>query len=546
MPNYSAKILNSSISGLSAQQAVIAATANNIANVSTPGYSRRIVNLETRNVNSGSSELNVGDGVNVAGITRMVNAYLERTLKETLSSEAGYEIQSEALNRIQTLFSLDGETQTIGGAMTQFFTAVNDLAVDPSSIELRANVIQRAEDLVSIIQTTYNTIAKVQTECDQRVGIEVDEVNSITAQIASLNATITAREGGSGQVAADERDNREALLNKLAEKIGFNSIELPDGSVTVTLSNGFALVSGSVSRNLSFTHDPSFSSGTLPQSLDGGVLGYVVYDYDPGAGNAHVDLTEGIMNNGGVLGGLLTVRGYADPSNTSPFQATGPLVEIAQRVEAVTRTLLTSVNKSYLGPSDEDTTTPAFFNPSSGDLDGNSPDIYGLFDIDYTGVKDVNGNGLPDDLGLMTAQNYSSILKLNFTDPRRLAAAIDTNAASGSKSFAPGDGRNMQNLADLQNQDLTFAAGSFSLTGTFGEAYNEAVVKVGGLTASAQGNYDNADKYLQTVRGQRDEVSAVSLDEEFSNLIKYQRAYQASARLIRIADQLLEQLVSLI
>lgn len=547
MANYSAKILNSSVSGLTAQQAVIAATANNIANVNTPGYSRRIVNLETRATSNNSAGINVGDGVDVVGITRMANAYIEKILKEAQSDQSGYQIQSDIMKRIEPLFSLDGNNQTIGSTMTAFFTAVNDLSANPASIELRANLIERVNDVVSAISTTYNTIASIQTECDQRISTEVEAVNGLTSQIADLNARIMAREGGSGNVAADERDQREALLNQLSEKIGFNSVELPDGSVTLTLPGGFALVSGATARQLEVTTTPSFAAGTLPPSLGGGTLSYIVYDYDPGAGQAHVDLTQKIMENGGTIGGLLTMRGYNDPAETSAFAATGPLVEIATRVEAITRTLLTTMNVTYRGPN-EDAGLPWKF--STADLDGNGPDVYGLFTFDYGALsQDVNGDGIANDLDLTTGiTNYSSIIQATFSDPRRVAAARDPDIAAALQVFGPGNGGNMEVLAGMQTDNsLTFSAGpAYSFTGTFGDIYDDSVVKVGNLASSAEGNMNAANSYKMTIQGQRDEVSAVSLDEEFSNLIRYQRGYQASARLIRVADQLLELLVNMI
>lgn len=551
MANYGAKIFNSSISGLAAQQAVIAATANNIANVSTPGYSRRVVDLQTRVIANNSAEMSVGDGVDVGGLNRMVDTYLERILKGATTDSANYETQSALLSRLEPLFSLDTSAQTIGNTLNAFFTAVNDLTVNPSSVELRANVITKAEDLVSTLQSTYNSIASLQTECDQRVSTEVESINTLTSQIAALNGQITSREGGTGVIAADERDRREQLMNQLAEKVGFSSTELADGSVTISLPNGFTLVSGSSNKELEVTHkNPSDPvTGTVPSSLSGNALGYVVFNYGSDASPAYLDLTEGIMNGGGELGAVLTVRGYADPANTSPFEATGPLVDMATRVEAISRSLLQNVNMTYLG-RDIGAGPPAAYVPSSRDLNGDPPSSpYGLFDFNFGGVKDVNGNGKPDDLDLVGLKlpNYTSLLQLKTTDPRKLCAADAISDGAGGYTSAPGDATIMQNIAAMQKASITFSnVGGFSLTGTFDEAYNESVIRVGSYASTAKGASSTAEKYLQTVQAQRDEVSAVSLDEEFTNLIRYQKAYSASARLVKVADQLLDQLVSLI
>src|SRR5690606_36601387 len=103
-----------------------------------------------------------------------------------------------------------------------------------------------------------------------------------------------------GNVAADDRDRRDVLLQRLSEKLDFNMLELPDGTVTISLANGFVLVNGNENRELSVTNSPSFANGTLPPSLSGGVLNYIVYDYSGGNGTpAHVDLSNVIKTSGG-------------------------------------------------------------------------------------------------------------------------------------------------------------------------------------------------------------------------------------------------------
>ena len=554
MTNYSSKIFQSSVSGIAAQQAVIAASANNIANVNTPGYTRRVVNLQTRGINDGGTSVNVGDGVDVTGVTRVVNSYLEKLLKTSTSDASNYEVQNEYMSQLEGLFPVDGSRATIGTSMTDFFSAVNDLTQDPSSIELRANVVEKAGDLVSTIKTTYNSIADLQTQADQRAENEIGTINNLSSQIAKLNGLITTKEASSGGVAADDRDQREQLMNELAEKIGFNSIELADGTVSLTLDGGYPLVSGSNSYDLGFTRTPSFTSQNIPKSLSGGTLGYVTYSFASGSGSGEIDITQTIMSGGGELGGLLTVRGYAEPGNTSPFQTTGPLVDIASRVEAVTRSLLTDINQTYLGPN-EDATNPVY-QSSARDIRtdalhpyGYAPDVYGLFDFDYSGVKDVNGNGQPDDLNALspaTISDFSSRLELTFTDPRRFAAAWRLDTSTGDVIYGTGNGKNAEALAAMSTSQISFAAGNYSLTATYDQEYNESVIQAGNYASSASANMTTAKSQLSATQSKRDEVSGVSLDEEFTNLIRYQKAFQASARLIKVADQMLEQIVSML
>jgi flagellar hook-associated protein 1 len=545
MSNYGARILNNSVQALSAQQALIGITANNISNVNTEGYVRRSANLQTRTSRSPAGVGEIGSGVQVGKLQRTTDQYIEKMLQEAAADKSSLEIQKSFLERAEKLFTLSGEGKTIGSSLSQFFTAINDLRANPSSIELRSNLVQKGENLVDTIKNTYNDLARLQEEADARIANELQTVNEITAQIAELNGVVKARESG-GNVAADERDQREKLIAKLSEKISFTKLEVSDGSVQINLSNGFTLVSGTTFRKLDYTETPSFATAT-PPSLAGQKLGYIVYDYDAAATTAHIDLTQILKNDGGgMIGGLLKVRGVNNASNTSAFSADGTIVGLASRVEALTRNLLTTFNNTYLGV-DENSAGPGF-QSNAGDLNGNPPDVYGFFDFDFNGVKDVNTDIQANDIDnpAIGIDSYSRILRLNNTDPRRIAASRDVDPANASRVFPPGNAENLKALADLQNQNFTFSRGSYQLIGTFSENYNETVTYISNAKSRTDIDYTVAEKNLVAAQARRDEISAVSLDEEFAALIKYQKAYEASARMIKVSDEILEQILQLI
>ena len=546
MTNFTAKIFDISRNGIAAQQAVIANAANNVANVNTEGFAQRDIQLESAG-KSGSVTLNLGHGVEIGAVTRRVDQFLEKVLRSSTSEAGETQAEDDYLTRVDRLFSLlDGDV-TIGTELTSFFTSLHDLTLNPSSIELRNVVVKAGENLVNTISNTYDTIANLQDEIDRRLEIEVGTINTFTTQIATLNDKISAVESGGTRVAATERDQRDLLLNKLADKISYDMVETSGGEVTLSLSNGFALVSGSTARSIEISRTPSFAAGTLPASLSGGSLGYVVYDFDSGAGTQHVNLTDIVANGTGALAGLLDIRGVQQTTHTSPFQAVGVLPEIASEIEAITRDLLTRVNTTYLGP-DEDAGTPNH-QASSADLNGAAAAVYGLFSVNTTTTLDVDGNGLPDDIAaleLAGISNFSSRLQLAFSDPTRIAAARDQDATAGSTAFATGDGSNIEAIVALQNASTTFATGNFSQTGTFDDIYNQTVSNVGNLAARGEVNNELAQDRLLVAQNQRDEVSAVSLDEQFSRLISFQRAFEGSARMFRVADELLTTILQLI
>lgn len=548
MANYSAKIFGSATSALQAQQGIIAVTSNNIANANTPGYTRRVAQLQTRTADGASTTgVSIGNGVELKDVTRVSDEYIERLLRDATSTQSQQSIRQDYLSKVDALFSLSGDQTTIGSAFTNFFSALNDLALNPSSIELRSNVLQKGQELTTSINQTYNSIAGIQTELDTRLSTEIQTVNSLTAQIAELNTRVTRKES-TGTTASDERDQRDVLLNKLAEKISFDVVETSSGDINITLSNGFTLVNSGTSRSIETTNSPSFGSSPMPQSLGGGVLSHVVYDYDSSGTDAHVDLTQVLQSGTGTIGGLLQMRGYAAPTNTSPFQADGELVAVATRVEAIARQLLLSFNNVYQGPDESPTASPAVSQGSAGDLNGSQAGAFGLFNVGYSGVLDANADGDADqsDLNATGYGNFASRIRMAITDPRGFAAARDLNATENATTFAPGDAQNVTALLALRTSSQTFSLSSYSFTGTYNDAYTESVTYVGQVASAAELGEKVASDNFITVSNQRDSISAVSIDEEFANMIKFQKAFQASAKMIGVARDLLDEIVRLI
>ena len=136
---------------------------------------------------------------------------------------------------------------------------------------------------------------------------------------------------------------------------------------------------------------------------------------------------------------------------------------------------------------------------------------------------------------------------MGVTDPNKVAAAVDSNAAANATSFSSGDGQNILRLVDaLKNTNQTFSVGTYSFTGSLNQAYNQAVTNASSVVTRATTDANVASSNLQTAQSRRDSVSGVNLDEEFTSLIQFQRAFQASSRMIKVADDLMQQIVSLI
>lgn len=543
-------LLSTSRRALAAQTTSIAVTGNNIANVNTQGYTRQRAELVST-ATGNAQILHRGTGVEVLRITRLADSFINKDLIARTGERAKAEIKSEFLSRAEAPFSLEGGPGTINYQLNAFFSSLEDLQANPSDIPLRTQVLQRGSDLSFTINETYNSLARLQREADNRLEQSVSDINRLTTSIAELNAQITKSEYMS-QEALNLRDQRDMLTQELGEIISFQSTEDSRGQVTLYLSSGFTLVNGDMSNNLEVNYSPSFAPpGGYPPGLDGAPLGHIVFDYGSGS---HGDLT-GILKNGtGTLAGLLDLRGVQTPTDTSTFDTDGSLVEVAAHIELIARDLLTRFNREYLG-ADEDSAT-AGHQPSSFDLNGNQPDPFGLFTFKGANAGnnfgDVDGDGLPDtaDLNAILASgqvtNFASTINFGITSERAIAAARDLDPADASTSWASGDSSNITALIQLRKDVINYNLGAVNATSNLDGMYTLSVSNVGGKSARARDDLSIFSTRENQVKELQQSISGVNLDEEFAQLIKFQRAFQGAARLIKIGDDLSNELIQLL
>jgi flagellar hook-associated protein 1 FlgK len=224
---------------LKTQQLAIQTTGHNIANASTPGYSRQRVNLVSA-YPSFQGGVFIGQGVDVAGVARIIDRFAESELLG-LHGDVGYsETQNRALSGIQEAFPLTGG---ITGALSEFFAAWSDLANNPGGTSERVVVTAKARALGESLAHTRQILTSVQHNLDQDLRNAAVRVNLLTEQIAGLNTQIAATEVG-GEIANDFRDQRQTLLQELTQLTGATTREETDGQVTVVVG-ALLLVGGS-------------------------------------------------------------------------------------------------------------------------------------------------------------------------------------------------------------------------------------------------------------------------------------------------------------
>jgi flagellar hook-associated protein 1 FlgK len=210
--------------------------------------------------------------------------------------------------------------------------------------------------------------------------------------------------------------------------------------------------------------------------------------------------------------------------------------------------LLTRFNAAYLG-SDEDGNPANGHQASSGDLNGNQPGVYGLFNAQSAIADGVGAvDGLPDDL--LDGVSYASQIIFNVVDPTSLAFADDLDTASPGRTYVDGDGSIITDLLNersaIVDYQTVYGIGSVRFTGTIEELYDTSVTVAGGAAATASNQLVIAQDREQQINEAVANLSGVSLDEELAKLINFQRAFEASARMIRVGDELLSQILTLV
>ena len=221
---------------LKAQQTAIQTTGHNLANGATPGFSRQRVDMVTA-YPSFQGGVFIGQGVNVAGVSRIVERFAEAELLG-LNGQVGYsDAQSRALGGIQEAFPISGG---VNGALSEFFGALSDLANNPAGITERVSVIGKGRALGDTLAQTRQVLTSLQRNLDEEIGGAVQRVNVLLEQIAGLNTQINNTEVR-GESANDFRDGRQTALQELVSLTGATVREDADGQATAT-AGGLLLV----------------------------------------------------------------------------------------------------------------------------------------------------------------------------------------------------------------------------------------------------------------------------------------------------------------
>lgn len=471
-------------SGMHVNERGLFATGHNISNVNTPGYSRQQSVIATGpyiGVNGGKYQIGLGASVQE---TRQIRHMFLDNIYRLESTTLGYwETRAKTFNDIEAILAepLGSGLQEV---MNQFWDSWQELSKDPSSLTARAMVRQRAESLTYHINHMGMQLDRLQQDLNSELQVRIDEVNDITRQIAHLNVEILKIEVTNDK-ANDYRDQRNSLLDRLSKLLDIEVTEMQDGQLDITCG-GYFLVHRDKNTNIyakEKTPGEMFFAPMLEEPED-------------------IELPV----KSGILKGLLESRGeYVPPDGDIEYEDLNSLYivsDLKKRLNYLVNTLVTEINDLH----------------KSGKTLGNPPNDGEDF------FAPIN-SAYPMQMGN---------IKLNDN-------LLDLNNIVASGSGASGDNSISIKIANLRQVSLLQDNKGVL---TLDSYYQSIIQEIGNGGAEATRISENQNMLVISADSQRQSIMGVSLDEEMSNMMKYQFGYSASARIMNILDEMIDTVVN--
>ncbi len=563
-------VLNTAKDGLLTQQYAMNVVSHNIANVNTDGFSRQTAVIESK-IPGPYGGFIFGRGAELQEIKREMDTFVETSLRNRTSDHTALSEKEIYLGVLEGVFN-ENSGRSINSQFDAFWNAWHDLSNNPSGSAERAVLIESGALLSQSFQDIRNDLDQFELELGLSLDAGTRQINQITSQIANLNEQIIGMEITGN--ANDLRDRRDTLIRSLSEYLDVNVFEDGDGHLTVTTGRGYTLVSKTDSYELSFESGRvrwQGSSGTvdITDTINGGKTGgwleirdEIIPKYkeelDELAGALIWEVNR-IHSQGVGLQGVTSVTGTYAVSNTSAelMDDTSGLA-FSDRVSEGEFTLWvydSSGNSSQATISvDASTTLDDLVTDIGGVANLNALESEGNLvinaDSDYTLAFSDDTSGALAALGINTffSGTYARDLAMkdSLVKDRDLIAA---GRVYDDGSIYTGDNSNALELAALKDQKVTldrytYDGDSTSGDDTFQGYYAYLVGSVGIKSSSVRREKEYAELVVNQLTEKRDNLSAVSLDEEMTNLIKYQHAYAAAAKLISTADEMLQTLLA--
>jgi len=542
---------------------------NNVANANTPGYIRQELVQQTA-IGLKIGHLTLGYGVRATGVVGKVDNYLTEQMRQAFSELSRTQTLSDTYEQYEAVFQ-ELSAEDISTSMSEFTNAFSDLANQPGSDSLRTLVIERGNSLVTDIKDFRRRMLDVGNDYDKKIRVAASEINRLTKEIAAINVRVATVEAGgrTGTEAVGLRDDRLKLLNELSSYLDIRVQETPTGSTTVYLGGDYLVADGvprtvnatrTVDENGQFVSELLLSDTDAPLQIKGGSVGGLIEardsiiqgtleEFDNYVARM-IDRVNAIHSQGqGTKGFSEVVSTRKVSSSSTELENTGlPRAVENGSFQIQTHDSVSGLSKTYNLPIDMDglgTDTNLLMlvdsinNTVSGltasitednrlSLQSDSETITFSFQNDTSGVLNA--------LGINTFFSGEDAFTIEVNEVIR-------NDPSFLAASSEGVGRSTGNAVRLSEAiDAPVAEwGDKSIR----DLYEDMAVRLTQEAGAMASRNEGLKSFYSTLESKHLGISGVNLDEEAVKLINYQRAYQASSRVIATSNELLGYLMEL-
>lgn len=545
-------------SGLQTSQNALNATGHNLSNVNTTGYTRQQILQSTRRYNTltysrdSIANQEVGLGVNYAKTRQVRDYFLDQTYRKESGRSMFYEVSTTAMEEVESLLGeLNGEAfQT---SLTDLWSSIQELAKDPSSSVTQGLLVHRASEFIERANAVYEGLSSYQDNLNQQALGMVEKINDYGKRIAELNEKIRYIESGGVESPNDLRDTRNQLLDELSEMVNLTYKEDLDGTVSVRIEQTDFVKRDRVyeiATKLDAT--TGFYTPFWPQNAEYKILeDGVTKEYDiEGAEVFNLDRTvsSDLDTDIGGLKGILLARGDHRANCTDMIDGNYDSVSqsIVMNIQAEFDQLIHNVTTKI------NEVLEAAANPDTGYMcasDGKPIQLFTKINTDgYVQGTDGAGNTVWEYMEedpektetLYTLQNLEVNRDL-MKEPSKLSFIIPKGSEEDSDKV---DYETAEALKAAFTAEIYTLNPNVQKKTTFVDYYSDMVSQVANSGSVFRSIYENQEATVEATSAAREQVIGVSSDEELSNMIKFQNAFNASSRYINVLSEMLEHIIT--
>ncbi len=559
-------------SGLQTSQNALNTTAHNLSNVDTTGYTRQQVQQATKsyvtisvNPNSVANQ-QTGLGTTYSNVKQIRDYFLDKAYRRESGRSMFYQVSVETMDEIESLLGEMNE-EAFQTTMSDLWTSVQELVKDPSSSVTQSLFVQRAEEFIERSVNIYESLCSYQDNLNLQIKQQVDQINAYGNQILALNEAIRNIEAGGIEHANDLRDTRNLILDELAQLVDISYSEDTYGNVSVQIE-GVDFVKGDMCYEIGLDVDEitGFYTPFWPLNASYTVLENGTREYDiTGAEvfNLNQEISTDRNTDIGGLKAMLLARGdhradYTDIEGDYDAVSQSVIMNIQAEFDQLIHNVASKINEilaeaagvTTMDLTLEDGTVLQGVMACEDDAGGymrhedGSP-IQMFSKITTSGYERVTG---ADGKEYWVYREEDPTAAESLYTLKNIQIDQELKQSPSMLGFMLEDGsvdmETAEALSAAFTEEIYTLNPNVKTAVSFMDYYTNLVSQISNSGYVLSSIYENQQNTVETISNAREQVIGVSSDEELTNMIKFQNAYNASSRYINAISEMLEHLIN--